>query len=229
MDRPIVWFFLFSMKIYLQHCPSGVVQCVCILPYHVINLNTRPWHHNAGSMLEINLRCLKYIFKQNKTFQISKIDLGFQRNWNGFSRDRSFGHNSLKTVNTLASKSLMIEAALLLYIKNFSNKTSTKYFCPVRHSTGILDSWICHQCFTSTILSSEKNTFIIYDRLFWSEFMPWYDSHFWGSFFMNLGCPWSAYSGQKYFVQVFFEKFFPDKSSATSIIKLFDASVFTGF
>jgi hypothetical protein len=44
---------------------------------------------------------LKSIFKQDKKkfrfelhFQISKLDLGFQINSNGFSRDRSFQHKT---------------------------------------------------------------------------------------------------------------------------------------
>ena len=43
-----------SMKIHFKHYPSRAVHCVCIQPYHVINLN--PWHHIAGSMLEIDFQ-----------------------------------------------------------------------------------------------------------------------------------------------------------------------------
>ena len=63
-------FFLFSMKIYFKHWHS-----------EVINLNKRPWHHNTESILERNFEILKYFFLwQNKTFQISKLDMGFQMN-----------------------------------------------------------------------------------------------------------------------------------------------------
>ena len=34
-------------------------------------------------------------FRFELNFQISKLDLGFQINSNGFSRDRSFQHNSI--------------------------------------------------------------------------------------------------------------------------------------
>ena len=38
------------------HGPLGVVQCACIQPYHMINLNTRTWHHSSGFMFEINFQ-----------------------------------------------------------------------------------------------------------------------------------------------------------------------------
>ena len=37
-------------------------------------------HHNACSMLEINFEMFEINFRQDKTFQISKLDLGIQIN-----------------------------------------------------------------------------------------------------------------------------------------------------
>ena len=52
-----IWFKsenkLFCLKIYFKCGPRRVVQCACIQPYHVINLNTRTRHRSVGSMFEI--------------------------------------------------------------------------------------------------------------------------------------------------------------------------------
>ena len=43
----------FSSENLLKRGPGRVVQCECIQPYHLINLNTRTWQHSIGFMLEI--------------------------------------------------------------------------------------------------------------------------------------------------------------------------------
>ena len=44
--------FQSGIKLFI-YAPSGVLQCVCIQPHHLINLNTRTWQHSIGFMLEI--------------------------------------------------------------------------------------------------------------------------------------------------------------------------------
>ena len=69
----------------------SVVTCVCVQCYHMMNLNTCTWHHAAGTMFEINFQVGWNIFGFKSNFQISKHDLRFQIDSNGFSKDRSFG------------------------------------------------------------------------------------------------------------------------------------------
>ena len=47
---------LSRLKIDFKCRPRRVVQCACIQPYHVINLNTRTWPHSVGSMFEMNFQ-----------------------------------------------------------------------------------------------------------------------------------------------------------------------------
>ena len=84
--------FLSLLKFYFKHGPRGVVQCACIQPYRMINLKTCGWHRSSGFMFEIYFQTGQTFFRFRLNFQISKLDLGFQINSNGFSRDRSFGH-----------------------------------------------------------------------------------------------------------------------------------------
>ena len=72
-----------------------MVQCACIQSYHMINLNTHTWHHFSGSMFEKKNQTGQKNFRFQIDFQISKLDLGFQINLNGFSRDRSFQHKNV--------------------------------------------------------------------------------------------------------------------------------------
>ena len=95
--------FLYYVRVFLAFSRSptpvrngkyGVVPCPCTQPYHVINLNTLTWHDSVGSMFEINFQTGKYFFRWKLNFQIPKFDLRFQLDSNGFSKDRSFVHNS---------------------------------------------------------------------------------------------------------------------------------------
>ena len=36
---------------YFKHGPCRMVQCVCVQPYHVVNLNTTTWHHSRGPII----------------------------------------------------------------------------------------------------------------------------------------------------------------------------------
>ena len=80
------------LKIYFNHGTSRVVPCACVQVYHVIRFNTYTWHHSAGSMFEIHFQTEWQIFRSKSNFQISKLDLRFQKNSNRFSRHRSFRH-----------------------------------------------------------------------------------------------------------------------------------------
>ena len=48
--------------------------------------------HGIGSMFEIDFEIEYANFRFRLNFQISKLDMGFQINSNGFSKHRSFGH-----------------------------------------------------------------------------------------------------------------------------------------
>ena len=58
-----VWKFISNM--------DPTVQCECITPHHVINLNTCTWHHSLGSISFLNFHCVsrslshKYFFVPN--------------------------------------------------------------------------------------------------------------------------------------------------------------------
>ena len=45
---------LSGLKIDFKSGLHKVVQCACIQPYHMTNLNTHTRHHSVGSMFEIN-------------------------------------------------------------------------------------------------------------------------------------------------------------------------------
>ena len=87
-----IWFKsenkLFCLKIYFKCGPRRVVQCACIQPYHVINLNTRTRHRSVGSMFEIIFSDRIILFQIEIKFEIS----------DGFSWDKTFGHMSWKSV-----------------------------------------------------------------------------------------------------------------------------------
>ena len=51
-----------------------------IQPYHVVNLNTRTWHHLAWAKFEKKVPKEWKYFRYKLTFQISKLDLRFQIN-----------------------------------------------------------------------------------------------------------------------------------------------------
>ena len=60
--------------------------------YHLIKLNTHTWHYYEGSIFEKKNQVGRKIFRFKLNFQISKLNLRFQINSNGFSSDRTFGH-----------------------------------------------------------------------------------------------------------------------------------------
>ena len=95
-----------------------MVQCECIKLYHITNLNTSTWHHFVESMFEINFQTGQYLLRCKLNFQILKLDLRFQTNSNGFSRDRSFGHNFLFGYTIAPKNQLLMIKVGQLHIPN---------------------------------------------------------------------------------------------------------------
>ena len=83
---------LSCLKIHFRHGPCGVVSCAFFQVYHVVRLNMCTLHHSTGSMFEIDFQTGQTFFRFELSFIISKLYLRFQLNFNGFSKDRSFGH-----------------------------------------------------------------------------------------------------------------------------------------
>ena len=71
------WKSLSHLRFFFKTRPLGRIQCECIQPYYMIDLNTHTWHHSEVSMFQKKIRWDKTFSDMNWIFKFQNLSLVF--------------------------------------------------------------------------------------------------------------------------------------------------------